>query len=221
MSEHSQPSAEAKDQSSLSLVAPMFRDNPALTQLLGLCPLLAVSNSTVNGLALALATLFVLLISSLLVSTTRRWIPERVRLPILVLIIAGATTAAMLLMQWFAYPIYERIALFVQIIVTNCAILAQSEQVARRQRPTIAVPHALATGLGFGAALLTLGVLRELIGQGTLFAGMERLFGAGAIGWEIRVSEDGFLLAALPPGAFILTGFLLAAHRWLLQRRES
>ncbi len=203
------------------LLAPLSRQNPVLVQLLGLCPLLAVSNSTVNGLALGAASLFVVTMSALIVSATKRLIPHQMRLPALVLIIAGATTLAMLITQAFAYEIYARLGLFLQIIVTNCAILAQAEQVARRRPVWYATAHGFMTGIGFACVLITLGVIREIIGSGTLFAGMERLFGATAASWELQIHGSGFLLAALPPGAFVITGLMIALHRLWLRRSET
>lgn len=184
--------------------------NPAFVQLLGLCPLLAVSGTTANALGLALATLLVLIGSNVMISLLRGALPAPARLPAQMLVIAGFTTCAMLLMQAFAFDVYERIALFVQIIVTNCIILARAEQVASRTRVGTAARDGFATGLGFALALVTLGMVREILGQGTLFVGMEQLLGESARGWAIDLGGRGLLLVGLPPGAFITTALLVA-----------
>ena len=159
--------------------------NPAAVQLLGLCPLLAVSNTVANALGLAVASTVVLTGSAVLVSAIRKLIPEDVRLPCFVLVIATFTTLVNLAMEAYAFDLYQRIALFVQIIVTNCMILARVEQVASKERLGRTLVDALGTSAGFAAAILILGAAREAL---TL----------------------GFPLAALPPGAFLVAGLLLA-----------
>ena len=159
--------------------------NPAAVQLLGLCPLLAVSNTVANALGLAVASTLVLTGSAMLVSAVRKLIPEDVRLPCFVLVIATFTTLVNLAMEAYAFDLYQRIALFVQIIVTNCMILARVEQVASKEGLGRTLLDALGTSAGFAAAILILGAAREAL---TL----------------------GFPLAALPPGAFLVAGLLLA-----------
>ncbi len=185
-------------------------NNPAWAQLLGLCPLLAVSNSVVNALGLALASSLVLIGSNTVIAALRRHIPEFARLPCFVLIIASFTTITMLIGQAFAYDLYLKIALFVQIIVTNCMILGRAEAFASRQPVGAAMADALGTAAGFGLALLALGAVRELVATGGLLDGMELLFGDSAQAWHIVLATDGLLIAALPPGAFIIAGLLLA-----------
>jgi len=194
--------------------------NPAFVQLLGLCPLLAVSATTANAIGLALATLLVLIGSNVTISLIRGALPAAARLPAQMLVIAGFTTCAMLLMQAFAFDVYERIALFVQIIVTNCIILARAEQVASRTSVGTAAHDGLATGLGFALALVCLGMVREVLGQGTLFAGMEQLAGESARGWAIDFGGRGLLLVALPPGAFIIAALLVALVNRLFRRNQ-
>lgn len=198
-----------------------WTNNPALVQLLGLCPLLAVTTSVVNALGLAMATLMVLVGSNTSVSMVRNVLPPAARLPAFVLIIASYTTCITLLMQAFAYELYLMVALFVQIIVTNCAILGRAELFASRQPVVPAALDGLTMGLGFGAVLTVLGALRELIGTGALFAGMELLFGPAAADWKLTLLPEyrGFLLAVLPPGAFIGLGLLVAARQYLDGRR--
>ena len=183
------------------------------------CPLLAVSNSVVNALALGMASAFVLLGSNITIAAIRRWIPEFARLPSFVLVIATFTTCAMLLMQAYAFELYLRIALFVQIIVTNCMILGRIEAFASRQPVGRAFYDAAGTACGFALALLAMGAVRELVGQGSVMAGMEQLI-PGSQSWRLNLSEDGrgLLLASLPPGAFIIAGLLLGAGNALVRR---
>lgn len=189
----------------------LWTENPAWVQLLGLCPLLAVTTTTVNAIGLAVATLFVLTGSNVGIAAIRRFLPDEARLPVFMLVIAGFTTIALLVMQAYAYDAYSRVALFVQIIVTNCIILARAERTASRLPVGAALVDGFAAGLGFGAALVILGMTRELIGKGTLFASMDTLLGPWAADLVVEVASDGVLLAALPPGAFIIAGLLLAA----------
>ena len=188
-----------------------IRRNPAWIQLLGLCPLLAVSNSLVNATGLALASGFVMVGSALAISALRTWIPQRVRLPCFVLVIATFTTLSVLLLEAYAFELYLRVALFVQIIVSNCMILGRVEAFASRQPPWRACLDALGTATGFAIALIGLGGVREALGQGTLMAGMELLFGPAAASWRIDLGFAGapFLMALLPPGAFLIAGLLL------------
>ena len=199
----------------------LWNNNPALVQMLGLCPLLAVTTSVVNALGLALATMIVLVGSNTSVSLVRGFVPTAARLPAFVLIIASYTTCVSLLMQAFAYELYLTVALFVQIIVTNCTILGRAESFASRQPLLPSALDGLMMGLGFAAVLVLLGAFRELLGTGMLFAGMEQLFGPAAKGWAITVVSEyrGFLLAVLPPGAFIGMGLLIAAKQYLDQKR--
>lgn len=186
-------------------------NNPAWAQLLGLCPLLAVSNSVVNALGLAVASGFVLLGSNLMISTLRHRIPDVARLPCFVLIIATFTTLTVMLLEAFAFELYLRIALFIQIIVTNCMILGRAESFASRQPVGAAALDALGTAVGFAIALLTLGAVREALGHGTLLREMDLLFGEQAAHWVVHIAATGPLpLALFPPGAFLLAGLLFA-----------
>lgn len=194
----------------------LWTNNPALVQMLGLCPLLAVSSSVVNATGLALATLIVLLGSNMSVSLLRGFLPPAARLPAFVLIIASFTTCVTLLMQAFAFELYLTVALFVQIIVTNCTILGRAESFASRQPLLASIWDGLMMGLGFGVVLIGLGAFRELIGTGMLMANMDQLFGQAASSWTVTVIPEyrGFLLAVLPPGAFIGLGLLIAAKQY-------
>jgi electron transport complex protein RnfE len=194
----------------------IWRNNPALVQLLGLCPLLGVSNNVVNAMGLGLATVVVLSLSSLSVSLLRRYISNSIRLPAFMMIIATFTTCIELLMQAFTYELYVLLGIFIPIIVTNCAILGRAEGFARRHGVWLATWDGATNALGFALALIALGALRELLGSGALFADMHLLFGAQAAGWEMVLFRDypPVLVAILPPGAFICTGLLIAAHTY-------
>ena len=197
----------------------LWRTNPVLSALLGLCPVFAVSHTLVTALGLGLATLGVMLGSGMAVSLCRHWIPESIRLPVFVLIIATFVTCAMLMMQAWTFGLYQQISLFVQIIVTNCLILGRIEVFASRQPLWPSLMDSLMTGIGFLLALLVLGSLREMLGVGTLGVGLEMLFGAVARDWHyVLEGYRGFLIIVLPPGAFMSLGLLLALKNWLEQR---
>lgn len=199
----------------------LWTNNPALVQMLGLCPLLAVSSSVVNATGLALATLIVLVGSNTSVSLLRGFLPPAARLPAFVLIIASYTTCVTLLMQAFAFELYLTVALFVQIIVTNCTILGRAESFASRQPVLASAWDGLMMALGFAAVLIGLGAFRELLGTGMLLADMDQLFGPAAADWTLTLIPEyrGFLLAVLPPGAFIGLGLLIAAKQYWEGRR--
>ncbi len=197
----------------------LWQNNPALVKLLGLCPLLAVTQTTAQAVGLGLATVFVLVGSSTLASLSRYLIPDHLRLPVFVLIIAGFTTCATLIMQAVAFGIYQTMALFVQIIVTNCLILSRIESYSSRHPVLPVVIDSIMTGLGFMLALVLLGSLREIIAYGTLGSGFGLLFGGeNTDGLRLSESYSGFLLAALPPGAFLGMGLLIALKNMLDKR---
>jgi H+/Na+-translocating ferredoxin:NAD+ oxidoreductase subunit E len=198
----------------------VWAQNPALIQLLGLCPLLAVTTTLVNGLVLGIATLLVLLATNTLVSGLRWAIVPAVRIPLFVLIIASFVTTVDLLLNAVFNEIYQVLGLFIPLIVTNCAILAQAETVASRKGVGTAVVSAFATGLGFTLVLGLLGALRELLGQGTLLAGLDLVLGDSASRLELALPIDGALVAVLPPGAFFGLAALLAARNFLASRRR-
>lgn len=190
----------------------LWKNNPALVQLLGLCPLLAVTGTVVNAMGLGLATTLVLLGSNISVSLIRNFVPETVRLPAFVMIIASLVTCAELLMQAYTYELYEILGIFIPLIVTNCAILGRADAFASKNPILPSALDGLMMGVGFTTVLIILGALRELIGQGTLFTGMDLLFGETAKNWQINVIADypDFLFAILPPGAFVGMGLLIA-----------
>lgn len=190
----------------------LWSNNPALVQLLGLCPLLAVSSTVTNALGLGLATLAVLVGSNVTVSLIRDYVPKEVRIPVFVMIIAALVTCVQLLMNAYAYGLYLSLGIFIPLIVTNCIIIGRAEAFASKNAVLPAALDGLWMGLGMTSVLVVLGAMRELIGNGTLFDGADLLLGpwAAALRIEVFQFDSQFLLALLPPGAFIGVGFLIA-----------
>jgi electron transport complex protein RnfE len=201
----------------------LWKNNPAIVQLLGLCPLLAVTGSVVNALGLGLATTFVLVMSNLCVSLARRFVSDAIRLAVFVMIIAAAVTCVELLMQAFAYEMYEVLGIFLPLITTNCIILGRADAFAAKHSLAPAFVDGLMMGLGGLAVMVVLGALRELAGSGTLFANMHLLFGEMARDWKVQIfsAQEDFLLAILPPGAFIFTGLLIALKNVINARLDA
>ena len=204
----------------------LWKNNPAIVQLLGLCPLLAVTASVVNAIGLAAATAAVLVCSNISVSLIRNIVSDAIRLPAFVMIIASAVTCIELLMQAFTYELYEILGIFLPLITTNCVILGRADGFASRNRLAPAAYDGLIMGAGFGLVLVLLGALRELLGTGALFANMDLLFGPGAANWKLTMINDypNFLLAILPPGAFIFTGLIIAGKNLVdaqIKRRQD
>ncbi|HAS3152688.1 electron transport complex subunit E [Vibrio cholerae] len=191
----------------------MWNNNPALVQLLGLCPLLAVSSTVTNALGLGIATHLVLVGSNVTVSLVRDYVPKEVRIPVFVMIIASLVTCVQLLMNAYAYGLYLSLGIFIPLIVTNCIIIGRAEAFASKNDVLPAALDGFWMGLGMTSVLVVLGSLREIIGNGTLFDGADLLLGEWAKVLRIEVFhfDSAFLLALLPPGAFIGVGFLIAA----------
>jgi len=192
------------------LLRGVWRENPVLVQLLGLCPTLAVTNSVANSIVMGLATFFVLLGSSFLVSTVKRFVPHAVRISTYILIIATFVTVAEMVLQALVPDIHKALGPFVALIVVNCIILGRQEAFASRQPVGRAVLDAVGMGSGFMIALLLMGTIREVLGSGS-FLGVS-LFGPGYEPWVIMV---------LPPGGFFTLAFLLLAINWLKQARVA
>ena len=190
----------------------LWTNNVALVQLLGLCPLLAVTSSTINGVGLGIATMVTLILSNTLVSLIRGFVRNEVRLPVFVLIIACVVTIIELLMKAFFYDLFLVLGIFIPLIVTNCAIIGRAEGFASRNPVGASALDGFMMGLGFLAVLALLGAMREVIGSGTLFAHADLMFGETAKALTITFSENysGFLLAILPPGAFFGLALLIA-----------
>lgn len=190
----------------------LWKNNPGLVQLLGLCPLLAVTATITNALGLGVATLLVLMGSNILVSLVRDYVPKEIRIPVFVMIIAALVTCVQLLINAYAYNLYISLGIFLPLIVTNCVIIGRAEAFASRNSLAHSAFDGLMMGLGFTAVLVVLGASRELLGQGTLFDGADLLLGEWASILTIHVwqVDTPFLLAMLPPGAFIGMGLLIA-----------
>lgn len=195
----------------------LWKNNPALVQLLGLCPLLAVTGSVVNAIGMSLATTFVLVASNVSVSLIRNIVSDAVRLPTFVMIIAAAVTMTELLMQAYAYELYQVLGIFLPLITTNCVILGRADAFACKNNVAPAAYDGFIMGIGFSIVLIILGAMRELFGTGMLFTNMQLLFGEGAKDWAITVFPNypQYLLALLPPGAFIFTGFMIAVKNMI------
>jgi len=200
----------------------LWNNNTAFVQLLGLCPLLAITNTMVNSLGLGLATTLTLICSNVIVSAIRHWVRPEIRIPVFVLIIASIVTVIELSMNAWFHGLYDILGIFIPLIVTNCAIIARAEAFASKNSIPRALADGLFMGLGFTLVLLLLGTLREAIGFGTLFQQIELMFGDGAKWLTVRLFENyrGYLLAILPPGAFLGLGFLIAIKN-MIDRRQS
>ncbi len=201
----------------------LWKNNPALVQLLGLCPLLAVSNTTINGLGLGLATTLTLVASNGLISLLRKQIPDEARLPVFVMIIASIVTAIELSMNAWFHELYLILGIFIPLIVTNCAITGRAEAFAARNPVGPSLVDGLMMGIGFTAVLVLLGTMRELIGQGTILSEAHLMFGEGARNLSIVLFEEyrGFLVVLLPPGAFIGLGLIVALKNVIDARQKT
>jgi len=200
----------------------LWKQNAGIVQLLGLCPLLAISSSVVNALSLGLATTLVMTLSGSAVAAIREFISNEARIPVYVLLIAVLVTIVQLLINAYAYPLYLVLGVFLPLITTNCIILARAESFASKNGVLASAFDGITMGLGLTAVLVVLGGIREIFGHGTLLSGIDLAFGEAAKPLVITVIPDyhGFLLAVLPPGAFITLGLLIAAKNWLSLRAE-
>ncbi|MCF6190013.1 MAG: electron transport complex subunit E [Cocleimonas sp.] len=190
----------------------LWHNNPGLVQLLGLCPLLAVTGNFINGLGLGIATIITLTASNTIISFTRNWVRKEIRIPYYVLVIASIVTVIDLSMNAFSPELHSVLGIFIPLIVTNCVIIGRAEAFASRNKIPRAALDGFMMGLGFTLVLVALGGMREFIGNGTLFSDAAVMFGSQASNWTIRFFDNyqGLLLAILPPGAFLGMGFLIA-----------
>ena len=211
------PPAALKSNYSRLLKDGLWQNNPALVQLLGLCPLLAVTTSFVNGLVLGISTIFVMVCSGLCVSLGTPFIPQSVRLPVYVLIISSLVTCVELAIQAFLFPIYINLGIFLPLIVTNCAILGRAEAFAAKNKPLPAMLDAFAHGAGFALVLILLGSIREIIGTGKIFSDFYAL-GIDDFAALDLPFLDGFLLLLLPPGGFIVMGLFILLNNIIRER---
>jgi len=189
-----------------------WKQNPGVVQLLGLCPTLAVTTSVINGLSLGIATAIVMALSNASVSPIRKFIPTEIRVPVFILIIAALVTVIDFSIHAFIQPLYKALGIFIPLIVTNCIVLARVESFAAKNKTTPSFFDGLFMGLGLATVLTFLGALRELFGKGTLLSGIDLILGPSANNLIIHFfgNYQGFLLAILPPGAFIGLACLIA-----------
>jgi electron transport complex protein RnfE len=199
-------------------IAPLWRDNMALAQLLGLCPLLAVTTTVVNGLALGLASAAVVVVASTAMALLKHALRPAARLPVALMILAALVTVIDLFSEAMFYDLHGKLGIFVPLIVVNSGQLAHAENVANRRSVGFTFLSALATGLGFLLAFLVLGAFREIVGHGTLLSDIELLAGEGYRGLTLELPLGGMLVAILPPGAFFGLGLLLALRNRLATR---
>jgi electron transport complex protein RnfE len=195
----------------------LWKQNPGLVQILGMCPTLAISNNVVNALSLGLATTLVMALSSGSVALVRNVIPHPVRIPVFILIVAVLVTVVDMLMNAWVHALYLVLGIFIPLIVTNCIVLARVEAFASKRSTSHSILDGAMMGLGLTGVLVLLGAMREIVGKGTLFSGIDMALGPMAKGWVIPVIPDyhGLLIAILPPGAFIGLGLLIALRNRL------
>ena len=186
----------------------LWEENPVFVMLLGMCPVLAVTNSAINALAMGLATTFVLLASNTLVSLMRKLIPRQVRIATYIVIIATFVTIVDYLIQAISLHLYNSLGAFIQLIVANCIILGRAEAYAAKNRLGTTLVNSLGMGAGFTLALLSLGTVRELLGSGSLLG--YPVFGDGFQTWAVMI---------LPPGGFFVLGGWLLLFSWLKHHR--
>ena len=201
----------------------LWTNNVGLVQVLGICPLLAVTGTFINGLGLGLATLITLVASNVTVSMIRKLVRPEVRIPVFVLVIASIVTIIELSMSAWFYDLYKVLGIFIPLIVTNCSIIGRAEAFASKNTVGRSFVDGFSMGLGFLLVLVTLGTLREIIGHGTLFSHAHMMFGEAARSMTIHFVDGyhGFLLAVLPPGAFIGLGMLIAMKNAIDKRKQT
>jgi len=199
----------------------LWKQNAGLVQLLGLCPTLAVTVNITNGVALGVATIFVMMLSNISISPIRNYVPESARVPIFILVIAGLVTIVDLSINALSKNLYDALGIFIPLIVTNCIVLARVETFASKNATLPSLYDGFFMGLGLTFVLIILGAVREIVGNGTLFQNVHFLIGDKYEFLTIQLfdSSDGFLLAALPPGAFIALSALILFLNLVNQKR--
>ena len=201
----------------------LWKQNTGVVQLLGLCPILAVSSTVVNAVSLGIATTLVMTLSGASIAPIRNLVPNEARIPVFILIIAVLVTVVQFGINAYLHGLYLVLGIFIPLIVTNCIVLARIEAFASKNPVLHSVLDGLAMGMGLTVVLAVLGGIREIFGHGTLLSGLDLVFGEAAKSWVITVVPNyhGFLLAILPPGAFIALGMLIAGKNWLNLRAEQ
>ncbi|HQX05353.1 MAG TPA: electron transport complex subunit E [Zoogloea sp.] len=199
----------------------IWKQNTGVVQILGLCPILAISTNVVNAVSLGLATILVMALANLAISALRNFIPYEIRIPVFILIIAALVTVVDLAFNAYLHELYLVLGIFIPLIVTNCIVLARVEAFAAKNEPADSTVDGIAMGIGLTLVLAVLGAMREIIGSGTLFSGIEMIF-PGVEGLTLFGDDyPGFLVAILPPGAFIALGFLIAGRNWIEARKQA
>ena len=199
----------------------LWKQNPILTQVLGLCPTLAITTSLINSFSLGLATTLVMAMSNFAVSALRSFIPYEIRIPVFILIIAALVTMVDLAMNAWLHDLYLILGIFIPLIVTNCIVLARVEAYAAKNPVLASTWDGAMMGIGLTLVLSVLGIVRELIGQGTLFSGIEMIVPSLQAIQILPEDYPGFLVAVLPPGAFFILGLLIASRNWLDARANE
>jgi electron transport complex protein RnfE len=199
----------------------LWKQNPILTQVLGLCPTLAITTSLINSFSLGLATTLVMAMSNFAVSALRSFIPYEIRIPVFILIIAALVTVVDLAMNAWLHDLYLILGIFIPLIVTNCIVLARVEAYAAKNPVLASTWDGAMMGIGLTLVLSVLGIVRELIGQGTLFSGIEMIVPSLEAIQILPEDYPGFLVAILPPGAFFVLGLMIAGRNWLDARANE
>ncbi|MGB2833281.1 MAG: electron transport complex subunit E [Methylotenera sp.] len=199
----------------------LWKQNPGVVQLLGLCPTLAVTTTAVNGISLGIATALVMAASNGSVSPVRRFIPSEIRVPVFILVIAALVTVIDLSINAFAHPLHKVLGIFIPLIVVNCIVLARVESFAAKNAPLPSMLDGFMMGIGLTLVLGLLGGMRELIGKGTILSGLDLVFNNVPKALYTMPDYHGFLLAVLPPGAFLGLGILIAARNWIEIRKTA
>jgi len=201
----------------------LWKQNAGVVQLLGLCPTLAMTVTLVNGFSLGLMTAIVMAVSNASVSPIRRWVPPEIRIPVFILIIAAIVTVIDLTMHAYFHGLHAVLGIFIPLIVTNCIVLARVEAFAAKNPLTPSALDGFMMGFGLALVLALLGGMREIVGKGTLFSGIDLALGPAAKSMVLTIIPDyhGFLLAALPPGAFLGLALLIAGRNWAEQRQAA
>lgn len=199
----------------------IWKQNTSLVQILGLCPLLAVTTNMVNGVMLSLATLLVMALSNFAVSSLRHFIPYEIRIPVFILIAAALVTVVDLLMNAYLHGLYVVLGIFIPLIITNCIVLARIEAFAAKNPPVQAASDGAMMGVGMLWTLALIGALRELIGNGTLLSGIDLVIPGAQALQLLPADYPGLLLAILPPGAFIVLGCVIATKNWFDARQAA
>ena len=199
----------------------IWKQNTGVVQILGLCPILAISTNIVNAVSLGLATIVVMAMSNLVIAALRNFIPYEIRIPVFILIIAALVTVVDLAFNAYLHELYLVLGIFIPLIVTNCIVLARVEAFAAKNEPGGSTVDGIAMGIGLTLVLAVLGAMREVVGSGTLLSGIDMLIPGAQPIVLFGDNYPGFLIAILPPGAFIALGCLIAGRNWIEARKQA